>query len=205
VNDANIWHEAWREGKTRWNIGAPHPFAAEVLQWLNQQNKETQARRMYVPGCGHAHDAAFFAQAGFQTVGADFVEEAHQAALALYGSHANLELRNEDVMAVRTSDTGIYDVVFDRAMLNAIPENARASYMAACGKRLKKGGLFVSILITETCLEPSPPPYAISQVACKEVLEKNGFQRLFWEDRSDGFKNPVVLAEAITYWQKTEC
>ena len=70
------WATRWLEQKTGWNLGQAHPYLAELLERAVLEGGLAPAGRIYVPGCGHGHEAAALAQLGYQTVAVDFVEQA---------------------------------------------------------------------------------------------------------------------------------
>ncbi len=86
-------------------------------------------------------------------------------------------------------------------MCNALPENTRTKYISACSKRLKKGGIYVSIPCTKIPTGFNSPPYALAPSVTDKLLEKE-FELLFREERLDGACDRVVLAESIELWAK---
>ena len=66
------WEDAWREGRTGWDAGAPAPPLLDYLQ-----ERDGQGRRALVPGCGSGYDAFALAEAGWTVQGLDEIGRAH--------------------------------------------------------------------------------------------------------------------------------
>src|SRR5687767_2063468 len=107
MSNLSFWTKQWETGTTRWNLSGPHPFMSELLKLIAKSSeyyKSIENVTVYVPGCGHGHDAAFFAEHGFNVIAVDFVEKACEIAKTLYGSIERLSIQLKDVLLVEPNE-----------------------------------------------------------------------------------------------------
>ena len=115
-----------------------------------------------MPGCGSGHDAAYFAQNGFEVTACDIVEDAVMKGRKLYGALPNLQFLQQDVLQEKSFKSGDFDVVYDRAMLCALSEGMRTKYIENCARWLGQNGHFISLLFSKRRRDESKgPPFAI--------------------------------------------
>lgn len=156
---------------------------------------------IHEPGCGRAHNAFALVQRGFRVVASDFVPEAVAEAKRLY-QHPDLTLRVEDAMAVVAGEEERYDLVFDRAMLCALEPSHRVAYIDACARRLKPGGLFLSLAFA--ALDPAyegGPPFAVNERDLVDLLTPR-FTIASWTRHENEGVPSVVKAEFVLVARK---
>jgi SAM-dependent methyltransferase len=181
----NFWELCWTEKNTFWDLKGRHPLLPSLLQLSDKHGNLKPMSRIYVPGCGHAHDAAWLAKAGFEVVAADFVPEAIEVAKTLYGNVRNLSLEVGDVFSVKDHEQNSFDAVFDRAMFCALNPIKRIDYLKACQSRLKPNGLFTALLFAETLIsQEEGPPFSVTLDEFKELSQRL-FEVSFCEERND--------------------
>lgn len=195
------WVERWEQGRTCWDLKGPHPYTAKLCAEMAKLGLLHAHGSAYVPGCGHAHDAAYFAEHGFETVASDITQQAIDAAKAIYGSLKGLTLRVEDCLV--TDESASYDVVFDRAMLCALEPALRPVYVQACWSRLKDGGLFLSIPFTEVRLPEKRlgPPFAVSAQEIYQLFRER-FSLVWWQDYEQPSMDDLIQKEALMAWRR---
>lgn len=197
--ESQYWQQRWQDGETAWDIGKPHRLTSKLWQLAQTHlsiDKNTKLK-IYVPGCGQAHDAAFFAELGHDVVAADFAPGAIKAAQARYSELKNLQLRVEDAASYEADEVGKYDVIFDRAMLCALRPELRGDFLHACAKRLKSGGLFISLPFTKLNTEPgSGPPFEINEPMLRDLFAK-GWQFLNYKPETSGHTTDRIREEAL--------
>jgi methyl halide transferase len=154
----SAWRDLWATGRTFWDLGDAHPLLPSLLSRARElRDFQAGGARIFVPGCGQGHEAAYLARSGAQTDAADYSPEAVSLATRRYGAVPNLRFNVEDVFGMPASAAGRYDAVVDRAMLCAIQPAQRSPYLRACAHRLRPGGLFFSIAFAAVVLEGGPP------------------------------------------------
>lgn len=192
----SYWQSRWREGRTGWDLGGVHPFFSELINHASSAGLKASG---YViePGCGRAHTGAALAKLGYNVTAFDVSQEAVDAAKKLYAHLANLELVVADLFALPDSWTNMFDAVYDRAVLCALPRSIRPVYVEACAKMLKPGGLFLSIPFTKLHItESEGPPFAV----CEEDLEEmfaSKFEKVVHIDKPHDEKDSKIACEML--------
>ena len=81
--------------------------------------------RVLVPGCGKGHDAAAWAEAGFETTGMDLSDLALNEARAKYEALSNLAFTHGNFLEDKPHEP--YDLVFEHTMYCAINPERRTN------------------------------------------------------------------------------
>ena len=142
-----FWEQRYREQVTPWDAGRVPDLARAFIASLAPR------RRVLIPGCGTAHDARAFAEAGHDVVAVDFSEAALEAARAVLGEWAHC-LRLGDFF---TFDLGSpFDVVYERAFLCALPRHLWPRYAPRAAQVLRPGGMLAGFFFWNDS-ERGPP------------------------------------------------
>jgi SAM-dependent methyltransferase len=156
-----FWDERYLAGRTPWDAGrVPVQFAA----WLA---RTAVAGRAFVPGCGHGHEVAALAAAGWPVVGLDFSAAAVARSAALVAAHPTAVVHHADLFAPDL-DLGPFAVVYERTVLCALPPARHAAYAARLAGVLVPGGLLAGYFFHGP--EDEPPPYPLSPDALAALL-----------------------------------
>lgn len=149
-------------------------------------------------------DGAQLAKDGYLVIAEDVVERAIAEAKSQYQKLPGLTLRTGDFFNCPKEDLEAFDAIFDRAMMCACPKTEHAAFVDQCTKRLKKGGLFLTLAFQELNLDAGKegPPYAISEEELRTLLSRN-FEVLYTELRNDGATGVVVKMELLCVARKT--
>jgi SAM-dependent methyltransferase len=194
VSRAEYWEELYRNGDTGWDLGAPTP-ALVGLQHLLPPNG-----RMLVLGSGFGHDAIYFAQQGYRTVGVDFsataVERARQNARRL---GVEVEFLQEDLFALPESFREQFDLVLEYVTFCAIDPQRRPEYRDVVHRVLKPGGLLVALFFP-TDGRPGGPPFAVNVEEVRALFGKT-FQ-LIVETVPEHSVKPRKGKEVLMLWKK---
>lgn len=162
-------------------MGGPHPALAALWDKAAPWRKERS--RVYIPACGRAHEGAWFAERGCSVVAEDIVPEAIFEARRLYGSADALTLRTGDLFRVPPEDERTFDVAFDRAACCAFSPELWESYLGACARRLRPGGLLLALpFVKSSDPPPQGPPFFVSGARWSELAEVD-FEVLVAEER----------------------
>lgn len=188
------WHERWDEGLTPWDLKGPHPLFEALLWELRHFAAWSNLKHWHVSGCGHAHDAAELARRGAVVTAIDLVPAAIEAAKKLYGDMPSLTLKAENALEVPSTECGVYDGIFDRAMLCALSGENRTAYVRACHQRLRVGGYFISIAFGKVA-EPGPKaPFEMAEADLRKEFGQ-GWQIDLIMPRLDGPIDNKILSE----------
>jgi SAM-dependent methyltransferase len=195
-----FWQGRWQTGATGWDLGGPHPLLAELVAEARSWHALEPGARILEPGCGRAHGGAAMARDGYEVVSFDGVQEAVDAARAVYGEVPRLTIARGDALGVNPEWRGAFDAVLDRAMLCALPPEVRRPYIQACFEHLRPGGAFLSLLFTKVQHadpEKLGPPFAITLEDLSQ-LTTPFFSLQFAEERDPPY-NPVdvIRREAL--------
>ncbi len=145
------WDERYREEDTPWDRGMPAPG---LVDWLKKQRLDPETR-VLAPGCGRGHDAAAWAQEGFETTGMDLSELALSDARANYESLPNLAFFPGDFL--EDAPDVPYDLVFEHTLYCAIHPDLRDEYLHSLLRWLRPGGIFLAIHFVFPLSEEGPP------------------------------------------------
>lgn len=193
------WRERWLTGRTGWDQGRPHDQLDRLLQHARLEGRLPPEARIFSAGCGRAHHEAWLARQGYRVDAEDAVPEAIAEALALYGNQPGLALKAADVFG-DDSGAGVYDAVFDRAMLCAINPQHRPAYVEKISRKLVPGGLVLAILFRRT-RSPEGPPFAVDEAEAFRL-----FAAQFELCHASSCPPPVnpqnVLEEWLCIWRK---
>lgn len=198
------WKNRWAEQKTGWNLGEAHPYLVDLMEYAKTEGGLPKHARLYVPGCGHGHEAGSLASQSYQVVAVDFVDQAVQEAQALYGKISGLSFMQADVLELREQEKEAFDGIIDRAMLCALQPEYRSRYVESCWHRLREGGIFAGILFAEVDIpRDSGPPFDITE---QELWELWGdrFDLVHLERRAPlSGHPPVIKSEWLAIWRKS--
>ncbi len=164
----SFWLEKWNNLDTPWDLGAPHPSLGELFSSLAPFLPKGRKPRFFEPGCGGGHDSFYLWQAGCDVTGLDLSEAACQHAQRRFADavvKGGLRFVSGDVFSTETrqllSDT---DVVYDRALLCALPEKLRTDLLEKLLLELKPGALYATIVAAKISpADRSGPPFAVSE------------------------------------------
>jgi len=152
--DNQLWLQCWRERRTDFHQSEVNPLLSRFWPSL----KLVHGSRVFVPLCGKSLDMIWLAQQGHEVLGVelspvaveDFFREnglqpvKRQAGQFTLWSHGKLCILCGDYFALNADDIGIFDTVYDRAALTALPENVRGLYVAQLGRLVpKNAGVFL--------------------------------------------------------------
>ncbi len=199
-----FWEQRYQQAETAWNIGKPHPLLHKLMARLCQivaVVPEGNLGRVLVPGAGHAHCAAYWAEQGYDTDAIDIAPSAISLARETYAKIPQLRIQLADIFAAPFPPE-TFDVVYDRAMLCALPPDMRTKYIQAVTGMLKKGGVFAIISFADIDREGGPP-WPLTLLDLSGLLRKD-FDLLFAEDYAYEKKKPdqIILGESLSLWMR---
>jgi len=157
--DNQLWLQCWREQRTDFHQSEVNPLLSRFWPSL----KLVHGSRVFVPLCGKSLDMIWLAQQGHEVLGVelspvaveDFFREnglspvKRQAGQFTLWSHGKLGILCGDYFALNAGDIGIFDTVYDRAALTALPENVRGQYVAQLGRLAPKNAVVFLLTIED--------------------------------------------------------
>lgn len=152
--------------------GVPPMLAA----WVAGQASRARGARVLVPGCGSGYEVRLFAQSGCNVLGIDFSDAAIAAARRELGELGAL-VRNADFFAF-DGDAAPFDVVYERALLCALPRSRWPDWGLRMASLVGPGGLLAGFYYFDD--NAKGPPFGIDARTLQTLLEP-GFVQL--EDR----------------------
>ena len=188
--DAAFWDVRYSAAQTPWAAGAVQAALRAFAAGLQG------SPRALIPGCGSGHEAGFLLEQGWDVLAIDFSHAAIAAARAELGDRACV-LREADFFAF-DGDDALFDVVYERAFLCALPPRLGTKYAARVAELVRPGGCLAGFFFhAET---PSGPPFGISQDALDALLG-DAFVRIADDPVSDSL--PVFAdRERWQVWQR---
>lgn len=171
----DYWLGRWREGRIGFHLAQPNPLLIEHCAVLSN------ATRVLVPLCGKSVDLEWLVVSGFDVVGVELSELAaqtffaereltpkrrEQAGFVVY-EHGNLSIWVGDFFATSSAELGVFDAVYDRAALIALPPELRRSYVSQLETLLAPKATL--LLITLHFDAPGGPPFSITPEEVREL------------------------------------
>jgi SAM-dependent methyltransferase len=167
---AAFWDERFAAGFTPWDAGGmPPPFA----RWL-QALGPGRGRRVLVPGCGAAYEAAALDAAGFAVTAIDYAAAAVARARDVLGAAlAERVLRQADFFDF---DAAPFDFVYERAFLAALPPALWPRWAQRLAQLLAPAGRVAGLFVLEATLpEPRRGPPFVTTAAELDALLAGAF------------------------------
>jgi methyl halide transferase len=200
MHDLSFWEDRWQSGQTGWNLGASHIAFQDLLEHCGLEKKSSV--QALVPGCGHGHDALYFAQKNFSTLGIDFSPTAIDHAVQLY---KNIKLLNFEVANFFELQTRSADIIADRAMFCALDIVERPRYIQKIAELLRDSQscwLLIAFEQVDQELSHQGPPFTISHNQIKELWRSFGTVEKVWQGRAPNTP-PVITNEAAYILRKS--
>lgn len=165
---ADYWLERWREGRTGFHLAEVNPLLTAHSAVFSE------ATRVLVPLCGKSADLEWLVTQGYSVVGVELVELAARAFFAERGlaptrreeggfvvyEHGNLAIWVGDFFATTRAQLGLFDAVYDRAAMIALPAELRKQYTSHLQTLLTPKAKL--LLVTLHFDAPGGPPFSVT-------------------------------------------
>lgn len=183
--DNHLWLQCWRDQCTDFHQTVVNPLLVKFWPSL----KLTYGSRVFVPLCGKSLDMIWLAKQGHDVIGVELSPVAVQDFFRENGlkpvqqrlgqftlwRDGRLSILCGDYFALTRADIGLFDTVYDRAALTALPENIRRRYVAHLQKLVPKAaGIF--LLTIEDAAEDATIKQAIGVDEEINALYSAGFE-----------------------------
>lgn len=183
--DNPLWLQCWRDQHTEdFHQSVVNPLLSRFWPTL----KLARQSRVFVPLCGKSLDMIWLAQQGHEVIGVelspiavhDFFSEnklnpvqQQQGKFTLWRC-GKVSVLCGDYFALTAADIGLFDTVYDRAALTALPENIRSLYVAQL-RRLLPSTSQVFLLTIEDAADDVTLKQAIAVDEEIKALYSDGF------------------------------
>ncbi len=169
----DFWQGRYADKITPWDLGTHSPHCDHIFEQFTSETSllaspETQPK-MVVPGSGRSHDAAFFAQKGFDVIGIDFAPLAITETQRIYGNIETLAMLEADFLHMPTTHPELnktVDVILEHTCYCAINPKQRDAYKASALHLLKSGGYLAGIYWEHG--DDDGPPFSTPQTNLKQ-------------------------------------
>src|SRR5690349_10728409 len=129
-------------------------------------------QRVLVPGCGSAWDVRGFAEHGWDVTGIDFSSRAIEEARRILGPYAS-RVREADFFA--PLEAAPFDVVYERALLCALPRRLWGDWGRRMAQLVRPGGLLAGFFYFDE--GERGPPFPLHSQAELDALLAGNFLR----------------------------
>ncbi|MCP4443820.1 MAG: thiopurine S-methyltransferase [Myxococcales bacterium] len=166
------WHDSWREGRTRFHQSDVHSDLVRHAERFLCGGPH----RILVPLSGKTVDMLWLAELGHEVVGVELVPQA----LTEFFAEQNLEARestegglrvlssgaiklvNADIFEVNSKHFRLFDRIWDRAALVALPPQVRGRYVRHLRSLAKPGALLLQNLFEYDQSKMEGPPFSVT-------------------------------------------
>ncbi len=166
----DFWESRYRDNVTPWDAGKVPAALREYEPTI------ARGARILIPGCGSGYEAAYLASRGFDVLAIDFSPAAVAAAQQNVGVLANI-VRLADFFEFASGP--LFDVIYERAFLCALPRQMWAGYANRCAELLKPSGVIAGFFFFADT--PKGPPFGTSTSELTGLLQPQ-FERV--DDRA---------------------
>lgn len=164
--DVDFWSARYETQNTPWDLSGPSPHFVALL---NDKPSFLTPGKMAVLGSGRGHDAAYFADAGFEVTGFDYAPQAVAMATKLYGGKVQFKVADIfDLASPGNPDAGQFDYVLEHTCFCAIDPERRTAYARSVETLLKPDGYLIGILWEHS--NTDGPPFSTSKAEIETVF-----------------------------------
>lgn len=192
--DAQFWINAWNEGRTNFHKSTYHEKLLEYFPRF--QAKEGQ--KVLVPLCGKTKDLIWLSHQKLNVHGIElyenpvkefFKENSLSEVTRSIGTNfidytfQNLTISSGDFFKLNPDP--VYDFVYDRASLVALPAHMRKDYAQLIKKVLKSGGKYLLIAYEYDQAKMEGPPFSVTEREIHELYDDSFSIKRMDEKRPD--------------------
>ncbi len=193
--DARFWLDRWQTGQIAFHQAEPHPLLVKHHRHIASSSPSSSSssssfagRRVYVPLCGKTRDLAWLRDQGHEVTGSElapaaveqlFAEQQQRPVTTTRGAHQlhitpGLSILQGDALAIDVDVSGVFDAIYDRAALIALPPSMRAAYVDSLLRVLAPGGRILLIGLVYDQQKLDGPPFAVDDTIVRSLFEPRG-------------------------------
>ncbi len=213
--DSQFWIKAWNEGRTAFHQDKVHE---KLLQYFKELNPK-DGQKVLVPLCGKTKDLVWLHDQKLQVHGV----ELHEGAVKAFFTENQLSPVNKSQdhnysqysfknILISQGDffklegVAVYDLIYDRASLVALPAPMRKDYALVLTRVLKSKGKSLLIVYDYDQDKLDGPPFSVGDKEVRDLFEKSFSIKLLeskpalqegsrLSSLGDGIKQNVYLLE----------
>ncbi len=170
--DAEFWIKAWRDGRTAFHQAQYHEKLTKYFPRLEPE----AGQKVLVPLCGKTKDMVWLHRLGLEVHGVELHEQAvrdffpenalgapdmSRDAEFVRFARPGISVRCGDFFKLAEAD--VYDFVYDRGSLVALPAGMRKDYVRTVEKALKPGGGYLLIAYEYDTSRMEGPPFSVGE------------------------------------------
>lgn len=187
----DFWDKRFGEGTTPWNAGG---VPRALMDYVAHAEYKP---RTLIPGCGHAWEAAWLAEQGWDVTALDFSAAAIEAARQQLGNWPG-RLICADFFGFEPAAP--YEAIYERAFLCALPRKLWVDYGRRMHDLLTPGGYLFGFFFFSD--DPKGPPFGIAPEALEALLSPWFVQE---EDQDVSDSIPVFASrERWQVWRRKD-
>ena len=185
--DYEFWDNCWGRPTQPFHLIQPHHF---LTQYFSTYFADQE--RVLLPLCGKTQDLNYLAQQGITAVGVEFnpiavesfFESSQLKPRIEHFDHGkcyqadHTELWLADFFELKQQDLGLFNRIFDRASLVALPEALRAAYAKHLVRLVKPGGKVLLVTMDYDETEMSGPPFLVSKLEIEALYPQSKVKEL---------------------------
>ncbi len=156
------WSSRYEQQQTGWDIG----YVSTPLKTYIDQLEDTSVS-ILIPGCGHAHEAAYLLEKGFNNITLVDIAEVQIQNLRKQFAAANIEILHTDFFQLE----GQFDLIIEQTFFSAIHLSHREAYVNKMGQLLKPRGKLVGLLFNAE--SESGPPFGGTKKEYERLFSKS--------------------------------
>ncbi len=157
----DFWDTRYRGGVTPWDAGG---VPSALKQWLE---KRAGRLRVLIPGAGTGYEVRLFAERGHEVLAIDFSDAALEAAQRELGPLSD-RVRKADFFSFESVP---FDLVYERALLCALPRARWHDWARRVGELVKPGGRLAGFYYIDD--NERGPPFGIALDELAVLLSGN--------------------------------
>jgi len=204
--DAQFWINAWNEGRTNFHKSTYHE---KLLEYFPQFHPK-EGQKVLVPLCGKTKDLTWLHQLKLNVHGIELYEnpvkeyfsENHFGPVtkSKVENFINYQFGSLTISCgdfFKLSPDPVYDFIYDRASLVALPPDMRRDYANLLKKVLKSGGKYLLIAYEYDQSKMAGPPFSVTEKEIHELYDDTFSIKQMDEKRPDDGPRLATLESIV--------
>ena len=164
--DPEFWELRYGAHFAPWDAGRVPAQLGEFIA------RSRGPRRVLVPGCGSAWDVRCFAEHGWDVLGIDFSRSALEEARRILGPQSGRVREGDFFQPIAGTP---FEVVYERAMLCALPRRLWRDWARRMGELVEPGGVLAGFFYFDDA--DRGPPFPLHSPQELDELLRDAFER----------------------------